>query len=60
MVFFLKMTLQSYSLAVEDKLQCKNMDKEGYRLVLAYEAEVGCCCCAQKASVLFFEKNKTV
>ena len=37
--------------------ECKNMASDGYRLVLAYEAEVGCCCCAQKASVLFFEKN---
>ena len=35
---------------------CDRMAGEGYRLVLAYEAQVGCCCCAQKASVLFFEK----
>ena len=40
--------------------ECESMAKDGYKLVLAYEAQVGCCCCAQKASVLFFEKSETV
>ena len=40
--------------------ECERMSKDDYKLVLAYEAQVGCCCCAQKASVLFFEKTETV
>jgi hypothetical protein len=37
--------------------ECESMASNGYKLVLSYEAQVGCCCCAQKASVLFFEKK---